>query len=296
MVNSILDKAYKTAKKVKLDKDAKVIFFSDLHKGDNSYADDFRHNIKVYTHALNAYFEKGYTYIELGDGIELWENKSFKPIFDAYQPIFDLLQAFQNKQRLFLLWGNHDMEFRNPIKVEQIIRNFFPPKNIIDKDAFFDLEYYESLLLSFEGSGRSIFAIHGHQADYMNYKHWKFNRFFVRYFWKYVQKWFGISDPTSPAKNYKGLVRVERKLNQWIVNNNQQMLICGHTHRPRFPDPGDIPLFNDGSCVHPKSIIGIEIENYQISLVKWYLDGGDASGKTILKTVLEGPVSLEKYL
>ena len=188
------------------------------------------------------------------------------------------------------------MEFRNPAKVGQLIRNFFPPKNIIDKDAFFNLEYYESLLLSFEDSGRSIFAIHGHQADYMNYKHWKFNRFFVRYFWKYVQKWFGISDPTSPAKNYKGLVRVERKLNQWIVNNNQQMLICGHTHRPRFPDPGDIPLFNDGSCVHPKSIIGIEIENYQISLVKWYLDGGDASGKTILKTILEGPVSLDKYL
>ncbi len=78
----------------------------------------------------------------------------------------------------------------------------------------------------------------------------------------------GSGDPTSPAKNYKGLVKVERKLNQWIVNNNQQMLICGHTHRPRFPDPGDIPLFNDGSCVHPKSIIGIEIENYQISLVK----------------------------
>ena len=296
MVNSILDKAYQTAKKVKFDKDAKVIFFSDLHKGDNSYADDFRHNIKVYTHALHTYFEEGYTYVELGDGIELWENKSFKPIFDAYQPIFDLLHAFQNKKRLFLLWGNHDMEFRNPAKVEQIIRNFFPPKNIIDKDAFFNLEYYESLLLSFEDSGRSIFAIHGHQADYMNYKHWKFNRFFVRYFWKYVQKWFGISDPTSPAKNYKGLVKVERKLNQWIVNNKQQMLICGHTHRPRFPDPGDIPLFNDGSCVHPKSIIGIEIENYQISLVKWYLDGGDESGNTILKTILEGPVSLEKYL
>ena len=130
----------------------------------------------------------------------------------------------------------------------------------------------------------------------MNYKHWKFNRFFVRYFWKYVQKWFGISDPTSPAKNYKGLVKVERKLNQWIVNNKQQMLICGHTHRPRFPDPGDIPLFNDGSCVHPKSIIGIEIQNFQISLVKWYIEDAGQTDRVILKTVLEGPVPLDKYL
>ncbi len=296
MVNSILDKAFKTAKKVTLDKDAKIIFFSDLHKGDNSYADDFRHNIKVYTHALHTYFNEGFTYIELGDGIELWENKSFKPIFETYKPIFDLLQEFHNKKRLFLLWGNHDMEFRNPKKVEHLIRKFFPQKNIIEKDSFFDLEYYESLRLNFENSDRSIFAIHGHQADYMNYKYWKFNRFFVRYLWKYMQKWFGISDPTSPAKNYKGLVKVERNLNQWIVNNQQQMLICGHTHRPRFPDPGDIPLFNDGSCVHPKSIIGIEIQNYEICLVKWYIEGGEASENTILKTILEGPESLDKYL
>ena len=296
MVNSILDKAFETAKKVQLSKDAKIIFFSDLHKGDNSYADDFRHNIEVYKHALQIYFDEGYTYIELGDGIELWENRSFKPIFDAYKPVFDLLGSFHEKRRLHLLWGNHDMEFRNPIKVEQVIRTFFPPRNIIDKDAFFDLEYQEGLLLQFEQSDRSIFAIHGHQADYMNYRHWKFNRFFVRYFWKYMQKWFGISDPTSPAKNYKGLIKVERKLSQWIVNNNQQMIICGHTHRPRFPDPGDIPLFNDGSCVHPRSIIGIEIQDFHISLVKWYISGGGVSDKEILKTVLEGPVSLEKYL
>ena len=58
----------------------------------------------------------------------------------------------------------------------------------------------------------------------------------------------------------------------------------------------DFALFNDGSCVHPKSIIGIEIENYQISLVKWYLGEEDESGQSILKTILEGPVSLEKYL
>lgn len=294
MVNSILNKAFEKAKKVRFEKDARLIFFSDLHKGDNSYADDFRNNIKVYSAALQAYYDSGFTYIELGDGIELWENKSFKPIFDAYQPIFNLLEKFHRKKRLFLIWGNHDMEFRDPIKVEQLIRKFFPPKNITDKETYFDLAYYESLLISFEGSDRSIFAIHGHQADYMNYRHWKINRFFVRYFWKYAQKWFGIRDPTSPAKNYRELVRVERKLHQWIMDNNQQMLLCGHTHRPRFPDPGDIPLFNDGSCVHPKSIIGIEIENYQISLVKWHLD--EEVDGAIVKTILEGPVSLEKYL
>ena len=302
MVNSILNKSFSKAKRVAFPRDAKIVFFSDLHKGDNSYADDFRSNMAIYTHAMESYFENGFTYIELGDGIELWENNSFRPIYETYKHIFELLKRFYEKQRLYLLWGNHDMEFRDPIMVEKVMRTFFTPKNIAEKDAIFDLQYHEGLILKFENSERSIFAIHGHQADYMNYKHWKFNRFFVRYFWKYLQKWFGISDPTSPAKNFKGLVRVERKLNQWIVKNSQQMIICGHTHRPRFPDPGDIPLFNDGSCVHPKSIIGIEIEDFSISLVKWLYKEPEGSNesksseRSIVKTILEGPVSLDKYL
>lgn len=295
MVTSILNKAFETAKKISFSTESKLIFFSDVHKGDNSYADDFRNNMKIYGYALDNYFEKGYTYIELGDGIELWENRSFKPIYESYKSVFQLLEKFHRQNRLYLLWGNHDMEFRDPIRVEKILRTFFTPKNIKEKNMFFDLKYYEGLIIQFENASRSIFAIHGHQADFMNYRHWKFNRFFVRYFWKYLQKWFGISDPTSPAKNFKGLIKVERNLLQWIINNNQQMIICGHTHRPRFPDPGDIPLFNDGSCVHPNSIIGIEIENFQISLVKWHHES-DTKEAGIIKTILEGPESLEKYL
>jgi len=296
MVNTILNKALERSKKVSFSKDVKLIFFSDLHKGDNSYADDFRHNIIIYKQALESYFEEGFTYIELGDGIELWENRSFEPIFKAYKSIFDLLVKFHQKKRLYLLWGNHDMEFRDPIMVERILRPFFTPKNVIDKEALFDLEYSEGLLLTLEGMNRTIFAIHGHQADYMNYRHWKFNRFFVRFFWKYMQKWFGIHDPTSPAKNYKGLIRVERKLMQWIMNKNQQITICGHTHRPRFPDPGNIPLFNDGSCVHPDAIIGIEIVDLKISMIKWHMTDAKDSSAKIVKTVLEGPVSLDKYM
>ena len=224
-INNILNRAYKNAKEVSINKDSKIIFFSDLHKGDNSYADDFAHNLKIYNFALQDYYKNDYTYIELGDGIELWENKSFEPIYKAHEPTFNLLNQFHQKNRLYLLWGNHDMEFRNPLMVEKILHSFFKPENIIAKETYFNLEYYESLLLKIENTKKNIFAIHGHQADYMNYTHWKFNRFFVRYFWKYMQKWFGIHDPTSPAKNYKNLIKVERKLNQWIINNHNQMVI-----------------------------------------------------------------------
>ena len=295
--NKILDRAYEKAKNISINKESKIVFFSDLHKGDNSYADDFKHNMEIYDYALNKYYENDFTYIELGDGVELWENRSFAPIYHAHKESFDLLKLFSNKDRLYMLWGNHDMEFRDPIFVEKIIFKYFLPKNIAEKNLLFNLKYYESLILNIEGTDKKIFALHGHQADYMNYRHWKFNRFFVRYFWKYMQKWFGINDPTSPAKNYSELIKVEKKLNKWILKNNNQMIICGHTHRPRFPDPGDIPHFNDGSCVHPHSIIGIEIVNLKISLIKWYEHYNDKTQKKeIIKVILEGPTDLEKFL
>ena len=79
------------------------------------------------------------------------------------------------------------MEFRDPIFVEKIVFKYFLPKNIAEKNLLFNIKYYESLKLNLEGTDKNIFAIHGHQADYMNYMHWKFNRFFVRYFWKYME-------------------------------------------------------------------------------------------------------------
>lgn len=295
-VGHIINRAFKNAERVVLQKDSKIIFFSDLHKGDNSYADDFARNMLIYNHALQHYYEKDFIYIEAGDGIELWENKSFEPIYKAHRASFDLIKRFGQNGRLYMLWGNHDMEFRDPILVERIMNSFIKPKNISAKDALFDLKYYESLLLEFPDINKSIFVLHGHQADYMNYMHWKFNRFFVRHFWKYLQRWFGINDPTSPAKNYKSLIRVEKKLNEWIVKNRNQMIITGHTHRPRFPDPGELPHFNDGSCVHPDCIIGLEIVGLKIALVKWQQKRNNSGKNTFEKVVLAGPTDITNFV
>jgi len=280
MIHQLLSFALKKAIKLPLDKDRKYILFSDLHKGDNSYADDFAHNMRIYKEALHHYYIHDFTYIELGDGLELWENRKIKPIIKAHQVIFDLLKDFHEQNRLYLLYGNHDMVMMYPFMVKKLLGSVFT-----------NLKYYESILLDTKKTNQNLLLIHGHQADYMNYLFWWFHRFLVRYVWKPLQL-VGINDPTSPAKNYKGLIKVERRMKEWIQKNNHQPVIFGHTHRPRFPDPKDIPMFNTGSCVHPESIIGIEIENMQISMVKWQDDGD--SQKTI-KVVLEGPVDLEAY-
>jgi len=294
-MKSILDKALKNAKKVTINCDSKLIFFSDLHRGDNSYADDFSHNMKIYSHALQTYYDTGFTYFELGDGVELWENYSFEPIYRAHVESFELLRQFHLENRAYMLFGNHDMIFRDPKVVEDLVYKYiYTPDELREKKRLFNLHYNESILLEIENTEKTILLIHGHQADWFNYRMWKLSLFFVRYLWMPLQKWFNIKDPTSPAKNYKNLIRVERKLQNWILNNNNQMVIAGHTHRPRFPEPGDLPYFNDGSCVHPKSIIGIEIKDLEISLVKWH-NGLDEENK-IIKTVLEGPKSLDLYL
>ena len=296
MIHQILDKAFQKAKLLTINKKSKIIFFSDLHKGDNSYADDFAHNMQIYTHAIRKYYDENYTYIELGDGIELWENYTFEPIYKAHKSTFELLKLFYNDDRLHMLWGNHDMIFGDPLTVEKMLYKVFTPKNIQQKEKLFDLEYHESMLLQIENTEKKIFLIHGHQADWLNYRFWKVSRFFVRYFWMPLQKWFNVKDPTSPAKNYKNLVKVERKLKDWMLKNNNQMVIAGHTHRPRFPDANELPYFNDGSCVHPNSIIGLEIVNLQIAMVKWHDELDSIGHNRIVKTVLAGPEDLEMYL
>ena len=296
MIHQILDKAFQKAKLLTINKNSKIVFFSDLHKGDNSYADDFAHNMEIYIYAIRKYYDENYTYIELGDGIELWENYTFEPIYKAHKSTFELLKLFYNDDRLHMLWGNHDMIFGDPLTVEKMLYKVFTPKNIQQKERLFNLEYHESMLLQIENTNKKIFLIHGHQADWLNYRFWKVSRFFVRYFWMPLQKWFNVKDPTSPAKNYKNLVKIERKLKDWMLKNNNQMVIAGHTHRPRFPDANELPYFNDGSCVHPNSIIGLEIVNLQIAMVKWH-DELDSNGhKRVVKTVLAGPEDLEMYL
>jgi predicted phosphodiesterase len=106
---------------------------------------------------------------------------------------------------------------------------------------------------------------------------------------------FGFYDPTSPAKNHRELIKVERRIKNWISNNNNLFTITGHTHRPRFPEPGAIPFFNDGSCVHPRSISGIEIENETISLVKWQIATSENGTLRVVRILLEGPTKLTQY-
>lgn len=292
--NSRLTRAYQQAKVIEFTAADKFILFSDCHRGDNSYADDFANNRNIYSHAINHYYENGFQYCELGDGDELWENRSFKTIFNAHRNIYELLKKFHSENRMHLIWGNHDMVYKNPRYVKKHLSTFFNHKTGKKETLFPDLKYHEGIVLRDVDTCKELFLAHGHQADWWNYIFWKWSRFFVRILWKPLQI-MGISDPTSPAKNYKELIKIERRIKKWISANNNLMTIVGHTHRPRFPEPGEIPLFNDGSCVHPRSITGIEIENGALCLIKWHIDTKQDGTLQIIRTILEGPENISNY-
>ncbi|WP_203256031.1 metallophosphoesterase family protein [Hyunsoonleella ulvae] len=289
-----LDKTYNNAKVIDFDDDSKFILFSDCHRGDNSFADDFANNRNIYFHALKHYYAEGFQYCELGDGDELWENLTFESILNAHKNVYMLMKLFHKDNRLHMIWGNHDMVYRNPNYVKKHLSTYFDPKIGKEVELFGDITYHEGIILKHCGTGQELFLTHGHQADWWNYLFWKWSRFLVRILWKPLNV-MGIADPTSPAKNYKELIKVEKRAKKWIAQNHNLLTIFGHTHRPRFPEPGDIAFFNDGSCVHPRSITGLEIENGTISLIKWQISTKDDGTLQIVRVLLEGPRNLEDY-
>lgn len=289
-----LDRAYKNAKILDFDNSSKFILFSDCHRGDNSFADDFANNRNIYFHALKHYFLEGFQYIEIGDGDELWENLSFESILFAHKNVYLLMKQFYDLNKLHMIWGNHDMVYRDPKYVARHLTTYFDPKTGKDEELFRGIEYHEAIILKHCETNQEIFLTHGHQADWWNYLFWRWSRFMVRVLWKPLNV-MGIADPTSPAKNYKELIKVERRTKKWISENNNLLTIIGHTHRPRFPEPGDIAFFNDGSCVHPRSITGIEIDKGNISLIKWQIATKEDGTLQIVRVLLEGPIPISDY-
>ncbi|MDZ7264357.1 MAG: serine/threonine protein phosphatase [candidate division KSB1 bacterium] len=290
-----LTRVFETAKVIPYDDSSKFICFSDCHRGDNFWADDFAPNQNLFHHALNYYYKNGFTYIELGDGDELWENKSLEDIVIAYQHIFSLLKDFYERNRLYLIWGNHDNDRGQPKYFKRKSASFgsiSDPKII---SLFQEIEALEGLILQHSVTGQKIFLVHGHQGDFWNDDVWRLSRLMVRYVWRKLQI-FGINDPTSPAKNFRKGIQIENKIIDWAAKQ-QQVIIVGHTHRPSFPiTSDDPPYYNDGCCIHPRSITGIEIEHNAIQLIKWCTRPNAEGLLQVTRELIAGPRSLDIYL
>jgi hypothetical protein len=105
----------------------KLVCMSDMHRGDGSGADDFAQNSLIYRCALEHYLENGFTYVELGDAEELWENDNFDQIYITHTMVYELLAKFHDPDprmtRYIKVWGNHDLYWQDN---EVVYRTLFP--------------------------------------------------------------------------------------------------------------------------------------------------------------------------
>ena len=77
---SRIDHAFSDAPVLPLSENGRYGLFSDCHRGIGTSNDNFLKNQHLYFAALNYYYQHSFCYIELGDGDELWENRSFSAI------------------------------------------------------------------------------------------------------------------------------------------------------------------------------------------------------------------------
>lgn len=284
---------------IEFDDSSRFVFFSDCHRGDSSWKDDYAPNRHLHLYALNHYFAEGYIYFELGDGDELFEVADFAEIRYAHGNVFKVMRQFHENGRLHLIYGNHDIERRNPAYVAKTLSHYYSYYDDRDEPLFPQIKVHEGLVLQHRDTGQKIFLFHGHQGDLINDHLWWLARFLVRHIWTRLQ-FMGWRDPTLPPKPYKKEDDLEKRITAW-AQTNRQMVICGHTHRSWLAKPEEPPYFNTGSCIHPRCITGIEIANGAITLVKWEMEPRQEliSGAGLLhieRTALAGgPVPLTVY-
>lgn len=290
--NYRLHKAFKDAPCIPLSTHTKYILISDCHRGNGSSGDNFLKNQHLYFAALKYYYENGYSYIELGDGDELWENRSIKQIIEVHSNVFWLLSKFYQERRLYLLYGNHDMIKKYPKKVQQNFQSYTCPSGNNELPLFPEIIFHSGLILRDQEKKKDIYLTHGHQTNLLNSDLWKINRFLVRYLWGPAER-LGFLDPTSAAKNNKKKRKTEEKLTEWAKKEGH-ILITGHTHRPMIGTK-DAPYCNTGSCVHPRCITCIEIEHRCMTLVKWTVYTRADRSLYVAREVLAEPICIDEY-
>jgi len=293
----------------------RFIILSDQHKGAKDAADDFRHTENNYMAALQHYFNEGFTFINLGDCEELWENKPAVAVEKNRLTLLEEAQ-FLAAGRYYRVFGNHDLEWKYQFPETLYLKPLFGER----------LEVYEGLLLTtaYNGKPYSFFLAHGHQGDQRSDGN-AFSTWFVAAIWTPIQRYLEISIDTI-SDSFELVDTHNIMMYEWSATQKDMVFISGHTHKPVFAsldhidrlakqldkakaanDSGQVAAlqqeldrrkqeyagkklvktmarpsyFNTGCCCFSDGdLTGIEIDRGFIRLVKWKAE--DNTGKRIV--------------
>jgi UDP-2,3-diacylglucosamine pyrophosphatase LpxH len=249
----------------------KVVYYSDMHLGTLSVADETLMTKHLIFHSLKWYLDSGYHLVLLGDTFEMAENPNIEEIKNAHDNIMWLFSEFYRQGRLTFIRGNHeeflkeeDLHFRTSLYDGQTIE-WLP--NIKIEDAVFD---------------KSILAIHGN--EYLaRYSTW-LNKVIVKLgrFWK----WWQLSHHdyhTSESTGWEKADEIDSALNNFAKSQNLH-IIAGHTHKCNFKLSN---YTNAGTCgVMPRCITGVEHIGNKIYTIKWAEEVDENGNLKVLKTIL----------
>lgn len=290
--NSRITGAFKNAPRLPLTADSRYVLISDCHRGNGTRNDNFMRNQNLYFAALRHYYENGFTYIELGDGDELWENRCMSQITEIHSNVFWLLNKYFEDNRLYMLYGNHDIVKRKHGFLSKNCHGYSYTSQEDFQPLFSVLQFHAGIILEDQLKQNDIYLTHGHQADLLNSVLWRLARFLVRYIWRPLEA-LAFNDPTSAAKNNTHKHKTEVRLTEW-ARKEHHILVCGHTHRPMLGTQ-ESPYFNTGSCLHPRCITCIEITERCFYLVKWNVETRADRTLYISRSELAPPICIDDY-
>lgn len=287
-----LSEAYQDAFVLNYTDDSKFVIISDAHRGVGNLSDEFTKNQNTFIHALNHYYRQGFTLIEAGDGDELWEHPNFVVIKNAHKEAFDAIQNFHDDHRYHLIYGNHNIFLR---ELDYTKKHLYQYQNHYTgevNDFLKGIVAHEAIKLVHNPTKDEVLIVHGHQGDLPNDHLWYFSMLSLKYFWRHLHA-FGLQNPSSPVSNENKRHKIERNFNKWI-EKTRIPLICGHTHRIKFPMEGELPYYNTGCCVYPDSMTAIEIEKHQISLVRWKVRTNEEGCLQVQRILINGPQPMHR--
>lgn len=248
---------------------AKFIIFSDQHKGRRNGADDFILAEPNYLAALDHYNAQDYTFINLGDSEELWENNLWQ-VKKKNRETFETEKKFLEKGNYIKVFGNHDLFWDNDPFAGLQLRSIFKMKVKVYegvvlqlvvnreqlavsslqsavgsqqlasdsyRDAGIESANKESLLTNDQspatpGTPLTIFLTHGHQGDAQSDGNW-FSKFFVAKIWAPLQALLQIN-PNTPAYDAEKKTLHNSIMYEWSAAQQNLLLVTGHTHQPVF--------------------------------------------------------------
>jgi UDP-2,3-diacylglucosamine pyrophosphatase LpxH len=225
-------------------KEAKIVFFSDLHRGMGE-KDVFQNNSELFAKILNYYNENKYTLVLIGDVEEGWgfQGNNIPLILKWHNKEFEIEKKFNNENRLYRIYGNHDDYYRG---------------NCLCSDCLGFTKIYPTIIFKDATNKFNMLITHGCQGHALHDAGDELARWgvYVKYNWLseiFPKKFKTEKELEKEMKKIQDKYKKhEQYVYDWALDQKDStgkkrynLLILGHTHIPVFEsEPLIAPFFD----------------------------------------------------